>query len=513
MERQIFAINKLSKLRMLEDIKYFDDNSNLYDVPVFLYEKITKEITNLDPIIEENCVDNSLASLSPIEIFQLFFTEDLFEFLTNETNNYSISKPHHKSRNITIDEMKNFIYIYIFSSVLNLPEMKMLWNKDEYYTTIIPKIMSSNRFFHINSNFHIQSTSLSDGNLKDSQINEKTQKFKQVLDYLNEKWVTYYQYAKYLTIDECMSEFKGRICFRQTLKDKKKQTGIKFFAKSSASKGYVYNLVPYTGKDFRFNQNIGIGASVLCDFAKPHIGTDVHITFDNFYTTMYVINFLNRNNIKFTATLNNKRKCFPSEIKTKDLKGEEEMVLMRMDKTNIRFLIYKGRKQVNLVSNVYNGNMKKYKNKNGQEKIKPEMIAVYNLTKSGVDQVDAASSIYSCQRKTYKWWKAVFFYLLDVTIHNACVIYFSKNKQQNSKMLFFRKYLYEQWFKKYILPKSPFDENSIHHLEKTIVIRDCFLCSNKKNGGLQEVVFRTHFICNICKIYLCHDCFKAYHNY
>lgn len=510
MEGKTFAT---SKLLITEGLKYIDDNSNMNEIPVFLYENISKEITNLHPIIEENCADSSLAFLSPIEIFQLFFTDDLFSFLTNETNRYSLTKPHNKSSKITVDEMKNFIYIYIFSSVVNLPEMKMLWNKDEYYSTIIPKIMSSYRFFHINSNFHIQSTTLSESNPKSAQVNEKTQKFQHVLDYLNEKWVTYYQYAKYITIDECMSEFKGRISFRQTLKDKKKQTGIKFFAKSSATKGYVYNLVPYVGKNFKFNQNIGIGSSVLCDFAKPHIGTDVHITFDNFYTTMYVINFLNRNNIKFTATLNNKRKCFPSEIRTKELKNVEEMVVMRIDKTNIRFLIYKGRRQVNLVSNLYNGNMKKYKNKNGQEKIKPEMIAIYNLTKSGVDQVDAASSIYSCQRKTYKWWKAVFFYLLDVTIHNACVIYFSKNKQQNSKMLFFRKYLYEQWFKKYILPKPPLDDNSEHRLEKTQLIKDCFLCLNKKNRGLQEQALRTHFICSVCKIYLCHNCFKPYHSY
>jgi hypothetical protein len=72
------------------------------------------------------------------------------------------------------------------------------------------------------------------------------------------------------------------------------------------------------------------------------------------------------------------------------------------------------------------------------------MVSMYNLTKSGVDQIDATTKIYSCQRKVYKWWKALFFYLIDICIFDSSKIYFHKTKTNaNSMMLFNRTKLYE----------------------------------------------------------------------
>ena len=73
------------------------------------------------------------------------------------------------------------------------------------------------------------------------------------------------------------------------------------------------------------------------------------------------------------------------------------------------------------------------------------MIAMYNLTKSGVDIIDKSVSIHSSQRKSKKWWKSIFFYYLDVTMHNSSIIYFSSDKfhsiSSNNKSLSFRKLL------------------------------------------------------------------------
>ena len=508
-------------MKQKEEIEDIVDR--LFDASKIEFEDeiITQEPIHLPSIEETNCVDESLANKSPLELFQLMFTDELFQMVTDTTNQYmnkNIIGGKGRQKLFTKEEMQNFIFIYIFSSVVRLPEMEMLWSDSRYYSTIIPKIMNYNRFKRINKYLHLADSE--DEPIGDTPIvapNNKTHKFSEFLKYLNDKWVTYYRYSQYITIDECMSAFKGRICFRQTIKDKKKQTGIKFFAKSSASKGYVYRLIPYTGKNFEYDQTLGIGTSVLCDFAKPHINKTpkVHMTFDNFYTSMYVINYLQQNNIDFTCTWNNKRKCFPPEIKNIDLKKREDIVVRRMKGTNVRFLMYRGKKQVNLASNVYSGNIKAYYNSNNKKHIKPEMIAVYNMTKSGVDQIDACTNTYSCQRKTYKWWKAVFWYLIDVTIHNATVIYFTNNTKNNkSKALFFRTFLYEQWFSRYAMPKVIKEKQKVKEKterHKMMIMKnrkECVKCKEDENKKYKK---KTKSKCEVCNVYLCKECFEEYH--
>ena len=508
-------------MKQKEEIEDIVDR--LFDASKIEFEDeiITQEPIHLPSIEETNCVDESLANKSPLELFQLMFTDELFQMVTDTTNQYmnkNIIGGKGRQKLFTKEEMQNFIFIYIFSSVVRLPEMEMLWSDSRYYSTIIPKIMNYNRFKRINTYLHLADSE--DEPIGDTPIvapNNKTHKFSEFLKYLNDKWVTYYRYSQYITIDECMSAFKGRICFRQTIKDKKKQTGIKFFAKSSASKGYVYRLIPYTGKNFEYDQTLGIGTSVLCDFAKPHINKTpkVHMTFDHFYTSMYVINYLQQNNIDFTCTWNNKRKCFPPEIKNIDLKKREDIVVKRMKGTNVRFLMYRGKKQVNLASNVYSGNIKAYYNSNNKKHIKPEMIAVYNMTKSGVDQIDACTNTYSCQRKTYKWWKAVFWYLIDVTIHNATVIYFTNNTKHNkSKALFFRTFLYEQWFSQYAMPKVIKEKQNVKEKterHKMMIMKnrkECVKCKEDENKKYKK---KTKSKCEVCNVYLCKECFEEYH--
>lgn len=54
--------------------------------------------------------------------------------------------------------------------------------------------------------------------------------------------------------------------------------------------------------------------------------------------------------------------------------------------------------------------MVKYKNKKNKIKIKPEIVAYYNLSKSGVDLSDMGIIIYSTQRKIKNGGKLFFLY-------------------------------------------------------------------------------------------------------
>ena len=51
------------------------------------------------------------------------------------------------------------------------------------------------------------------------------------------------------------------------------------------------------------------------------------------------------------------------------------------------------------------------------------MIVDYNTYMLGVDKLDQMMSYYSFLHKTVKWWRKVFFWILEVATVNAYIIY------------------------------------------------------------------------------------------
>src|ERR1700733_4582254 len=62
---------------------------------------------------------------------------------------------------------------------------------------------------------------------------------------------------------------------------------------------------------------------------------------------------------------------------------------------------------------------------------KPEVIPTYNCTKGAVDTLDKMCRQYTCtvKRSTRRWLLTLFFTLLDITAHNASVIWFHQHPE------------------------------------------------------------------------------------
>ena len=61
--------------------------------------------------------------------------------------------------------------------------------------------------------------------------------------------------------------------------------------------------------------------------------------------------------------------------------------------------------------------------RSGQVKLKPVVIDDYNQHMLGVDKLDQFASYYSFLHKSVKWWRKVFFWMLEVAVINAYIIY------------------------------------------------------------------------------------------
>lgn len=66
-----------------------------------------------------------------LDFFLKFFPEELFELLVRETNSYAArvieTKPDRHLKEVVVDEMKAFFRIYMYISVVQIPNYSLAW--------------------------------------------------------------------------------------------------------------------------------------------------------------------------------------------------------------------------------------------------------------------------------------------------------------------------------------------------------------------------------------------------
>ena len=128
---------------------------------------------------------------------------------------------------------------------------------------------------------------------KDVNHGDKLHKIRYILDTVRQSFKDKYVQHKEVTVHEAMVPFKGRLDFKQFIKDKPVKFGIKLWVCADAVTAYCYNLEVYTGKHGgQINKLMGLSARVVIGLTKP-IHNFGHIVFtDNFYTSPVLAKYL-----------------------------------------------------------------------------------------------------------------------------------------------------------------------------------------------------------------------------
>ena len=97
------------------------------------------------------------------------------------------------------------------------------------------------------------------------------------------------------------------------------------------------------------------------------------------------------------------------------------------------------KRQVTMISTIHDDSMAPVQRRSrfadgGREVVeKPKCILEYNRHMGGVDLSDQLTSYHSFGHRTVKWWRRVFFHLIDTTIVNAYILY--KESTQSTRKL------------------------------------------------------------------------------
>ena len=461
---------------------------------------------------------------TPFDYFQLFFDENMMQHIVDETNRYYSQNPagerQHMSNwhDVTSMEIHTFLAITMLTGLINKNRIQDYWSTDPLLSTpIFSQYFTRNRYQDILHYLHF-------GNNEDiSDNNNPLAKIKPIIDGLKKNFSSCVNPTQNLCIDESLMLWKGRLAFKQYIPSKRHRFGIKSFELVDCETKFVLDFIVYTGSntECQITSELGLSGSIVLEMMRPYLNKGHHLYVDNWYTSPTLFELLHRNKTGACGTVRKNRKGLPPlTIKLK--RGESQY-----SHTNILLALkWQDKREVHMLSTIHStayANSDKVDHQTGEEIEKPVCILDYTKNMGGVDHVDMQMSFSECIRKSVKWYKKVFFHLLDMAVYNAFVVYKLQN-DLSPHLSDFRLDLIREILTQFGSQRSttigrpparpPSLRLTARHFPALIPQttqleqprRRCVVCSSH---DLRRV---TQYMCPDCDAPLCIvDCFKDYH--
>ncbi|KAF0694469.1 piggyBac transposable element-derived protein 4-like, partial [Aphis craccivora] len=363
----------------------------------------------------------------PIDFFDLLVTDDFYDFVLEETNNYAaelyLTRSSNKSRiskwiELTKNELKAFFGLVFHTGTIKMPRMADYWKTDKLFNlNCFREVMSRNRYMLIMRALHFsRNPERGAGGSKPSRL----YKIDTVVEYFNNRMLEVYQPSKQLSLDESMVLWRGRLVFRQYIKNKRHKYGIKLYMLTEPN-GLVLNILIYSGQGTDSTPEQSHTEHVVYRLMENHLDKGHSLFMDNYYNSSSLAHTLLQRKTYCTGTLRNNRKNNPKEVISKKLKTGE--TACKYTKDGVCIVKWKDKREVLAISSEFKNEMVEAQNKYGQSKLKPLPISEYNKFMSGIDRQDQMMSYYPCERKTLRWYKKIAIHFLQIALLNSFLLY------------------------------------------------------------------------------------------
>ncbi|CAK1585001.1 unnamed protein product [Parnassius mnemosyne] len=249
-----------------------------------------------------------------IAYFEVFFDNDVIENLLVQSNLFARQSNVRNFTQITEDELKAYLGMLIQMGIHKLPSIEDYWSSNP--ALCVPEIaetMTLQRFQKISRCLHVNDNEQMPR--RGETGFDKLYKIRPLLDQINQRCQNNARNTRSQSIDESMVKFKGRSTLKQYMPLKPVKRGYKIWARADSKTGYLFHFQVYTGKGD--NVETGLGSSVVKTLAQPLIdeGCSAHISFDNFFSSYDLLQYLYDHGIYSTATARNDRLGMPVLVK------------------------------------------------------------------------------------------------------------------------------------------------------------------------------------------------------
>ena len=262
----------------------------------------------------------------------------------------------------------------------------------------------------------------------------KHRKIASFLEDFKSKCKSLYQPFQKVAVDERMVKSKHRSGIRQYIKNKPTKWGIKLWVIADSTNGYTYDFDVYAGKNA--GQEVspnGLGYDVVMRLVSSLINQGYHLYFDNYYTSVQLVQDLFKLEILACGTTSENRRGFPLSMKNgkKWAKGKERGSMRWEREGGCLALQWLDNRPVTMLSTINSANSfvlvdrkEKVNNKWCNIKVRqPQAIHSYNQFMNGVNRSDQMLAQNSTLRKCMRWWKTLFFHKIDIAVVNSFILF------------------------------------------------------------------------------------------
>lgn len=373
---------------------------------------------------------------SCFEVFMLFFTEEMFKYLTDQTLLYAHRCQNNQAFSATVEDIRKFIGILLISGYHNVPTRNDYWSTSEdLEAPIFGKTMSRNRFREIMKYFHCADNQ----NLERSKV----AKIRPLIEMLKCNCQQFGIFHENLSIDESMIPYTGHHSAKMFIRNKPIRFGYKMWALCGHD-GFPYNFDIYCGKEVNI-QNVPLGTRVVNKMLECVANASNHIVFfDNFFSSFDLFASLTDRGFRACGTIrDNRTKRCPlkstSDMKklargTFDYRSDGSTVIVKWNDNSV----------VTIASNIYSVEpLKKVERRvRGQGRIQvtqPYLLKKYNEGMGGVDLLDRMLSSYRPKLRSKKWWWNLFSNVVNMAVVASYRFYQHINPNNSISHLEFRR--------------------------------------------------------------------------
>ncbi|XP_071943879.1 piggyBac transposable element-derived protein 4-like [Antedon mediterranea] len=379
----------------------------------------------------------------PIKFFELFLTDEFVLKLVDQTNLYAdqsieqqqrlnAQKEHSRSKAwkpVTVQDIRKFLGLMFLTGIITKPELQQYWSTDELILTpMFSKVMSRNRFEIILSYFHFN-----DNSQRPADCTDRLYKVRPILDHMLTKFRELYTPGQNISIDEGMLSWRGRLGFKVYNKEKPIKYGIKSYVLTDSATSYCWQLKTYCGVAASLEETI---LTLLGNLTNK----GYHLFMDNLYNSVRLSKRLLELGTHVCGTLR-KNRGEPPAVHNASTSNMQVGDVIALHKENVLCVAWRDKRVVKAITTIgENGmvevNVKQRGVPGGRiAKMKPTCITLYNTYMNGVDKLDQCIGYYPFTRKSVKWTKKFFFYILQIAMYNAYVLYKCKLQSPQCKSL------------------------------------------------------------------------------
>ncbi|KAI2644801.1 PiggyBac transposable element-derived protein 4 [Labeo rohita] len=382
-------------------------------------------------------VQNPPESPSEVNCFKMFLTEDVVKEIVEETNRYAseIQEEETKGKMVkwaptSIPEMYTFLASVMLMGMVKKPSLRDYWSTDPMLLTpFFRSLFSQDRFLILLRCLHF-------ANNTTEMFNDPLKKIRKVFSALTSSFRRNFLPYRDLCVDESLMKWKGRLAFRQFIPSKRNRFGVKFFVLCDVLTGYVQDMIIYSGSttDIQHYQGLGISGSVVMTLLAPYLRKGHVLYVDNWYSSPTLFQHLLSLGTGACGTVRPNRKGMPTFTK-KMTKGEVDF---RENGSQLA-VKWHDKRDVHVLTTVHPTGMAatgKTDHITGQPKMKPVCVLEYNKKMGAVDKADMMTGFLECTRKSTKWYKKVFFHLLDTVVLNSQIVYWQLTGKEITSMQF-----------------------------------------------------------------------------